>query len=73
VGCRSCGSETQQELVGELTASLPNIKGLTFRPLYASQHVWVCLDCGFAELVIPPAELQRLKKAVAPSSSPDSR
>jgi prolyl-tRNA editing enzyme YbaK/EbsC (Cys-tRNA(Pro) deacylase) len=56
-----------QRLDGELTASLPALKGLKASPLYVCQSILVCMDCGFAELVIPTSELLSLKNAKAAS------
>lgn len=61
VTCKACGSEQVQKLDGELTASLADLKRLRASPVYVCQGILVCLDCGFAELVIPPSELQSLK------------
>jgi hypothetical protein len=61
MACRSCGSENVQKLDAELTASLPNVKAVNSAPVYACQKLLVCLDCGFAELLIPGKELQLLK------------
>jgi len=73
MACRVCKSENTQKFEGELTASLPDLKGLKVPPTYICQSVLVCLDCGFAEFVIPTNELQALqalKKAkAAPSRS----
>jgi len=63
--CKACKSENLQKLDAELTASLPTLKGLRVPPLYICQSVLVCLDCGFAELVVPASELQTLKKEKA--------
>jgi hypothetical protein len=31
-------------------------------PLYVSQDLSVCLDCGHIELTLPPAKLEQLKR-----------
>ena len=69
MACKACNSENLQNLAGELTASLPNLKDLKVRPIYVCESVLVCLDCGFAELVIPPNELLTLKRAKAAPGS----
>ena len=69
MACKVCKSENTQKFEGEFTASLPDLKALQVSPLYVCQNVLVCLDCGFAELVIPTSELQALKKAKAASGS----
>jgi prolyl-tRNA editing enzyme YbaK/EbsC (Cys-tRNA(Pro) deacylase) len=67
MACKACNSENLQRLDGELTASLPVLKGLKASPLYVCQSILVCMDCGFAELVIPTSELLSLKNAKAAS------
>lgn len=69
MACRVCNSENLQKLDAELTASLPNLKALQVPPIYICQSFVVCLDCGFAELVIPTTELQSVKKAKAASGT----
>lgn len=65
MACRVCNSENMQRLEGELTASLPTLSGLKVPPIYVCKNILVCLDCGFAELVIPATELLPLKNAKA--------
>lgn len=67
--CKACKSENLQKLEGELSAISPGINALNVPPLYVCQKVLVCLDCGFAELVIPNKELQVLKEAAASPNS----
>lgn len=68
MACKVCNSENVQKLDGELTVSLPSPKDLKVPPVYVCQSVLVCLDCGFAELAIPTAELLPFKKAKAAST-----
>ncbi len=67
--CKVCASENLQELDGELSASFPDVNRSNIQPIYVCQRVIVCLDCGFAELVIPATELELLKKGRSSSSS----
>jgi len=60
--CRVCKSESLQKFDGELTASLADLK---FPPVYICQSVLVCLNCGFAELVVPASDLQLLRSGIA--------
>jgi prolyl-tRNA editing enzyme YbaK/EbsC (Cys-tRNA(Pro) deacylase) len=69
MACKACNSQNLQRLDGELTASLPSLKALKVPPIYVCQSVVVCLDCGFAEFVIPTRELLSLKNAKAASGS----
>ena len=67
--CRVCLSENLQKLDGELTASFSSVKDVNVRPIYVCQEVRVCMDCGFAELRIPTAELEVLRNAKKDSAS----
>lgn len=69
VACRVCDSANLQKLTGELSASFPDVKRANLPPIYVCKEVVVCLDCGFAELVIPAPELERFKKGNAASGS----
>ena len=46
-----------------------SLEALKVAPIYVSENVTVCLDCGFAELVIPLAALQVLQKGDAAAGS----
>jgi hypothetical protein len=61
--CKSCSSANLQDLTGELTASLPDMKHLKASPIYVCREISVCLDCGFTELRLSAAELEQLKKS----------
>jgi hypothetical protein len=61
MACKDCASENFQVLTGELSASPPYAKDANLPPIYVCQDVVVCLECGFAELVIPIAELRQLR------------
>lgn len=65
MACKGCGSANLRNLKGELSASFPDLKRASLAPIYICQEVTVCLDCGFAELVVPTPELERLKKGSA--------
>jgi hypothetical protein len=69
MACKVCGSASLQRLKGELSASFPDLNRANLSPVYVCQEVMVCLDCGFAELVIPAPELERLKQGTAASGS----
>jgi hypothetical protein len=67
VTCKSCASRKLGYFPAELTlcfdslqATLNNADPVTIIP-----RVLVCLDCGFSELVIPPAKVLVLKHGEA--------
>jgi hypothetical protein len=67
--CKACKSENLQKLDGELTVCFPGLARANVSPVYVCQDVLICLDCGFAELYIPPQQMNLLKmKGTAPDS-----
>jgi len=60
--CKKCASENQRSLNAELVASYREFDNMNRAPFYVYQTIWVCLDCGHTELVIPAAELEKLKQ-----------
>jgi hypothetical protein len=58
-----------QKLDAEFTASFSSLKDVKVDPIYVCQEVRVCLDCGFAELRVPHAKLEVLRKAKKGSAS----
>jgi hypothetical protein len=60
--CRVCGADNLRKFDAELTASTTTIQQIKDPPVYVCRELLVCLDCGFAELRIPPTELRLLKK-----------
>jgi hypothetical protein len=67
--CRACRSDKVRQLRGELTASCSGLEALKVQPIYVAEDVIVCLDCGFAEIVIPLGALEVLQKRDAAASS----
>jgi hypothetical protein len=60
--CKRCGSMNQQEFPGELSVNFSGIENINQRPVYICQKIFICLVCGHAELMVPAAELKRLRK-----------
>jgi hypothetical protein len=61
--CKSCHSENRREFNGEVAIHFPGLKGLDQPTVFVFAKLLVCLDCGFAEFVIPETELRRLAEA----------
>jgi len=61
MACKSCASENQRDFAAEFTVSFPSLQSTSSTsPVYVAQSLCVCLDCGFAEVVIPKTELHLL-------------
>ena len=67
MSCKSCQSETQRNLNGEIVIHFPGLKGLDKPIVWVFPQLLVCLDCGFTEFAIPETELQRLAEAESDS------
>jgi hypothetical protein len=67
--CKKCASAHQQEFQGELTVAFTGKEKLNVPPVYIWQKTLVCLDCGHAEIVVPAAELERLRNGIEGFSS----
>jgi hypothetical protein len=57
MSCKSCKSENQSNLNGEIGIHFPGLKGLDKPIVWVFPKVLVCLDCGFTEFAIPEREL----------------
>jgi predicted nucleic-acid-binding Zn-ribbon protein len=69
MACKKCASNAQQDFASELSVVFPGIQGLNLSPIYISQHILVCLECGFTELVIAGSKLNQLRDGLAASRS----
>ena len=65
--CKSCTSQNLGQFPGELTLCFDSLQTTRNNadPVTIIPRVLVCLDCGFSELVIPPAEVLLLKHGEA--------
>jgi hypothetical protein len=62
MACRSCGSETLTNFPAEISIHFPGIKNIDKPTIWVFPKLLVCMDCGFAELVIAENELLQLGK-----------
>ena len=60
---RNCGaSPAGQPFNGELALHFPGLDGLTKPIVWVFPKVLVCLDCGFAEFVVPDEQTKTLRE-----------
>ena len=62
MACKRCSSDKQSEFGVEMNFHFPGYEGLDKSPVLVFPMVMVCLDCGFAEFIVPEGELQVLAK-----------
>ena len=62
MSCKSCKSEKQRNLNGEIAIHFPGLQGLDKPIVWVFEQVAVCLRCGFTEFTVPARELSVLVK-----------
>jgi hypothetical protein len=60
MSCKSCQSEHQSNLNGEIAIHFPGLSGLNKPIVWVFPKLLVCLDCGFTEFEVPKNELQQV-------------
>jgi hypothetical protein len=60
MACKQCSSDYQSTLSTEMNIHFPGREGLDKPTVWVFPKVLVCLDCGFAEFVVPTNELHVL-------------
>jgi hypothetical protein len=60
--CKECASSNERSFKSEMTLAFRELENVDRAPLYVSQDISVCLDCGHIELALPPAKLEQLKQ-----------
>ncbi len=67
--CRKCGSTSRRSFKSELTIAFREPASVNLSPVYVSQDLSICLDCGHVELTIPQASLDQLKQVALETDS----
>ena len=62
MSCKSCQSEHQRTLNGELAIHFSGLKGLDKPTVVVFPELLVCLNCGFTEFVVSEANVRLLRE-----------
>jgi hypothetical protein len=62
MACKKCASANERSFKAELTAAFKEIESLNQAPVYMSQDILICLDCGHTELTFPAKALVLLQR-----------
>jgi hypothetical protein len=62
MACKKCASANERSFEAELTAAFREIESLNQSPVYISQDILICLDCGHTELTFPAKALAQLQR-----------
>jgi hypothetical protein len=60
MACKQCSSDHQSTFNTEISIHFPGREGLDKPTVWVFPKVLACLDCGFAEFVVPKNELHAL-------------
>jgi len=58
--CKECHSDRQSAFNGEIAIHFRGLEGLDKPIVWVVEQIAVCLNCGFAEFIVPERELQVL-------------
>jgi hypothetical protein len=61
MSCKKCASTNERSFKSEMTLAFRELETVDRAPLYLSQDISLCLDCGHMELTLPPAKLEQLR------------
>jgi hypothetical protein len=61
VACPRCASTNRKRFPAEIVLKFPELAQINKPPVYLPHPMLVCMDCGFAELMIPGPDLEQLK------------
>jgi hypothetical protein len=62
MACKKCASGNERSFKSEMSLAFRELENVDQAPLYVSQDISVCLDCGHIELTLPSAKLAQLKE-----------
>jgi hypothetical protein len=65
MSCKSCRSENQRTLNGEIAIHFSGLKGLDKPIVWVYPKLLACMNCGFTEFAIPETDLRRLAEGAA--------
>jgi hypothetical protein len=60
--CKACGSPNHSTFSAEMNIHLRGVEGLDKPTVWIFPELLVCLDCGFAQCLIPETELPKLAR-----------
>jgi hypothetical protein len=62
MACRSCGSDQQHQVNGEVAIRFPGLDGLDKPIVWVFPRLVLCLDCGVADFQIRDEDLSVLRE-----------
>jgi hypothetical protein len=69
VSCRSCDSDKQHIFEAEIPVVFPSFEDRGKPIVWVFPRLLICLACGYAEFVVPEAELRVIRDNAQPNES----
>jgi hypothetical protein len=69
MACNKCASANERSFKAELSVAFREIESLNQAPVYMSQDILICLDCGHTELTVPAKPLELLQRVLSERNS----
>ena len=66
--CKWCGSDKQRRFTAEVAIHSPGLEGLNDPIVWVFPELFLCLNCGKAEILVLETELRVLEKSSAASA-----
>jgi hypothetical protein len=60
--CKWCGSDKQRRFIAEVVIHFPGLASLNKPAVFVFPELFLCLNCGKAEFVVPENDLRTLAK-----------
>jgi hypothetical protein len=60
MSCPACALDNQKEFSAEMVVHLGGLRNIDRPGVWIFQNLLVCLDCGFAQFMVPKSELALL-------------
>jgi hypothetical protein len=67
VSCKTCGSDKQSKFTAEVAIHFPGLEGLNRPIVWVFPELFLCLNCGKAEFIVPNNDLRKLEKDASAS------
>lgn len=58
--CKWCGSDKQRRFTAEVAIHCPGLEGLNKPIVWVFPELFLCLNCGKAEFIVPAKDLRTL-------------
>jgi hypothetical protein len=62
MSCAQCTSDRGRIFNSKMAVHFSGLSGIDKPPVFAATEILICLECGFAEFVLPEAQIRELRE-----------